>query len=59
MAERKKKIDAIQELQAQTAIILTNISLSFEAAQFLTNFVAENTVLPREIDPGSVLNLFA
>jgi hypothetical protein len=58
IAERKKQIDKIQELQDQTARILTNVSLAFENAQFLTDSIAQNTVLPREIEPGSVLNLF-
>ena len=59
VAERKKNIDAIRELEAQTATILSSISLAFEASQFLTQYVNQNAVQPREIDPGSVLNLFA
>ena len=59
VAERKKNIDAIRELEAQTATILSSISLAFEASQFLTQYVDQNAVQPREIDPGSVLNLFA
>jgi hypothetical protein len=59
VAERKKQIDEIQALEQQTATILTSISLAFEGSQFITQFVDQNTIQPREIDPGSVLNLFA
>ncbi len=58
IAERKQQIDKIQDLHQRTATILTSISLAFEGAQFLTDYIAQNTVLPREIEPGSVLNLF-
>lgn len=57
--ELQGDVDRIQALEEETANVLSNISLSFEASQILTSFVAENTVLPREIEPGSVLNLFA
>jgi len=59
IAERKKQIDEIQELRDRTAQILTTISFAFEAAQAFTDSLAESTILPREIEPGSVLNLFA
>ncbi len=59
IAERKKQIDEIQALRDRTAQILTNISFAFEAAQALTDSLAESTLLPREVEPGSVLNLFA
>ena len=58
IAERKKQIDEIQELHARTATILTTISFAFEAAQAFTDSL-QNSLLPREIEPGSVLNLFA
>ena len=41
------------------AQILTSLSFAFEAAQALTDSLTESTLLPQEIDPGSVLNLFA
>lgn len=59
IAERKKQIDEIQALHARTATILTTISFAFEAAQAFTDALAQSTLLPREIEPGSVLNLFA
>ncbi|MDH3594024.1 MAG: hypothetical protein OEU09_05045 [Rhodospirillales bacterium] len=59
IAERKQQIDKIQALQERTATILTSVSLAFEGAQALSDFIAQNTVLPQEIEPGSVLNLFA
>ncbi len=59
IAERKQQIDKIQALQERTATILTSVSLAFEGAQALSDFIAQSTVLPREIEPGSVLNLFA
>ncbi len=59
IAERKRQIDKIQELQKHIATILTSVSLAFEGAQLFADYVAQNTVLPREIEPGSVLNLFA
>ena len=59
IAERKAQIDKIQALQERTATILTSVSLAFEAAQYMSDFIAQNTVLPQKIGPGSVLNLFA
>jgi hypothetical protein len=58
IAERKKQIDEIQALRDRTAQSLTSISFAFEAAQALTDALAQST-LPQEIEPGSVLNLFA
>ena len=57
-AERSKSIDEIQALEQETANVLSNISLSFEASRFLTQYVADN-LSPPTIEPGSVLNLFA
>jgi hypothetical protein len=59
IAERKQQIDKIQALQKRTATILTSVSLAFEGAQVLSDFIAQSTVLPQEIEAGSVLNLFA
>lgn len=59
IAERKQQIDKIQELQERTATILTTVSLAFEGAQYMSDFITQNTVLPQKIEPGSVLNLFA
>ncbi len=59
IAERKAQIDKIQALQDRTATILTSISLAFEGAQYMSDFITRNTVLAPEIGPGSVLNLFA
>ena len=56
-AERSKSIDEIQALEQETANVLSNISLSFEASRFLTQYVADN-LSPQTIEPGSVLNLF-
>lgn len=57
--ERERKVAEIKELEEQTSRILTNISLSFEVAQSFTEAINKNAILPREIEPGSVLNLFA
>ncbi|NKB48449.1 MAG: hypothetical protein GKS02_03680 [Alphaproteobacteria bacterium] len=54
-----KATDEVKEKQDRFAQILTAISLSFEASQNITNFVAENVAFPQEIEPGSVLNLFS
>ena len=59
IAERKEQIDRIQALEEKTARVLTSLSLAFEGSQSLADYVAENTVLQKEIPPGSVLNLFA
>jgi exonuclease VII small subunit len=58
-AERERKVAEIKELEEQTSRILTNISLSFEVAQGFTEAINKNAILPREVEPGSVLNLFA
>jgi len=57
--ERERKVAEIKELEEQTSRILTNISLSFEVAQSFAEAINKNAILPREIEPGSVLNLFA
>ncbi len=57
--ERQEGIDRIKDLETELARVFSLLSLSFEGSQNLGNFVAENTVLPRELDPGSILNLFA
>ena len=54
--EQTEKIEAKRE---RFSSILTAVSLAFEASQNVTNFVAQNAVLPQEIPPGSVLNLFS
>ncbi len=57
--ERQLGIDRIKELETELARVFSFLSLSFEGSQNLGNFVAESTVLRKELDPGSVLNLFA
>lgn len=59
IAERKRLIDGIQEQRDRAAQILTSLSFAFEGAQALTDSLVEGTLLPQEIEPGSVLNLFA
>jgi len=54
--------DAIAEVEERKNYygeLLSTLSLAFEASQNLTDFVAANAVLPRKVDPGSVLNLFS
>jgi multidrug resistance efflux pump len=52
-------VEKIQERRDHYSEVLSILSLAFEGAQEITRFVAENTVLPRRIEPGSVLNLFS
>lgn len=58
-AERKRQVDEIKKLEEETSRLLTAISLSFEVAQDFVRFINQGTVLPQEIEAGSVLNLFA
>lgn len=57
--ERRVGIDRITSLEKELARVFSILSLSFEGSLNLTAFVAENTVLKKELDPGSILNLFA
>ena len=57
-AERTRQVEEIKKLEEETSRILTNISLSFEVAQDFTKFINASTILPQEVEPGSVLNLF-
>lgn len=57
-AERTRQIEEIKKLEEETSRILTTISLSFEVAQDFTKFINNSAILPQEIEPGSVLNLF-
>ena len=57
--QRIREIEEIEKLQEQLGQTFGNLSLAFEASSGLSNFIAENAILPRELDPGSVLNLFA
>ncbi len=57
--ERSAGIDRIKALEAELARVFSFLSLSFEGSQNLGGYVAEGTVLKPELDPGSVLNLFA
>lgn len=50
---------AVKEKQAFYAQLLSTISLSFEASQAFTTFIAENISQSQEPEPGSVLNLFS
>lgn len=49
----------VKEKQQYYGQLLTMISLSFEASQAFTTYITESVVLPQEIEPGSVLNLFS
>lgn len=49
----------VKEKQAFYAQLLSTISLSFEASQAFTTFIAENISQSQEPEPGSVLNLFS
>ena len=59
IVERKTQIDRIKKLEADLAQVFSILSLSFEGAGGFSSYVAENTVLQKELDPGSILNLFA
>ena len=59
IAERKKQIDRVQELQAELGRVFSSLSLAFESFQGFGDYLAQNTVLKRKIEPGSVLNLFS
>jgi len=56
LGEATDKVKAKQEYYSQ---ILTAISLSFESSQAIAKFVAEAVVLPKKVEPGSVLNLLS
>jgi len=56
---RAAEIDKIKKKQAELGQLFGSLSLAFESSKNLSKFVADNTVLPRELEPGSVLNLFA
>lgn len=58
VVERERKVEEIKQLEEEISRVLTNISLSFEIAKDFANFV-NTAILPQEIEPGSVLNLFA
>ena len=57
--ERKRQVAQIKQLEEQTSRLLTYISLSFEVAKSFTDALNANTIFPREVEPGSVLSLFA
>ncbi len=57
--ERRAGIDRITALEEELARVFSILSLSFEGSLNLGAFVAESTVLKKELDPGSILNLFA
>ncbi len=59
VAERESQVAEIKTLEEEISRILTTISLSFEVAQDFTKFINNATILPQEIEPGAVLNLFA
>lgn len=56
--QRTAEIAEIEALQEDLGRIFGNLSLAFEASTGITDFITENTILPRELDPGSVVNLF-
>jgi molecular chaperone DnaK (HSP70) len=56
--ERQEGIDRIKELETELASVFSRLSLSFEGSQTIGGYVAENTTLKPDLDPGSVLNLF-
>lgn len=56
LSEATGKIKEKQEFYGQ---LLSAISLSFEASQAFTAFIAESVAFPQKIEPGSVLNLFS
>lgn len=57
--QRNKEIEEIEKLQEELGRIFGNLSLAFEASTGITDYIAESTILPQELDPGSVVNLFA
>lgn len=59
IAERKTQIDLIKKKETELASVFSVLSLSFEGSRGVSRFIAEGTVLKPELDPGSVLNLFA
>jgi hypothetical protein len=56
---RASEIDKIKKKQEELGQLFGTLSLAFEGSKHLTKFVADNTVLTRELEPGSILNLFA
>ena len=56
--QRNKEIEEIEKLQEELGRIFGNLSLAFEASTGITDYIAESTILPQELDPGSVVNLF-
>lgn len=55
LGEATGKVKAKQAYYAQ---LLTTISLAFESQLAIANFVAENLVLPKKTEPGSLVNVF-
>ena len=55
LSEATGKIKEKQQFYGQ---LLSAISLSFEASQAFTAFIAESVALQQKVEPGSVLNLF-
>lgn len=52
-------ISEVEERKKYYGELLSTLSLAFEASQNLTDFVANNAIMPQKVDPGSVLNLFS
>lgn len=48
----------VKDKQAYYSQLLTAISLSFETSLAIAQFLAENLVLPKKTEPGSLINLF-
>ena len=56
--ERQKRLDEVNELREQASRTLTIISLGFEGAQNVSQYLSENLSVGQDPEPGSVLNLF-
>ena len=57
--QRNQEIEEIEKLQEELGRIFGSLSLAFESSTSITDYIAESTILPKELDPGSVVNLFA
>ena len=58
-SQEAEKLDEIEAKRKHFAQILTSLSLSFEAAQNLTDYITQLTIFKPKIEPGSILNLFS
>ena len=56
--QRNKEIAEIEALRENLGRIFGGLSLAFEGSTGISDYIAESTILRKELDPGSVVNLF-